>query len=386
MVIKVRYWLLLVVGMLAFLLCHIYSTNGKGIRDMVSLGVLLFICVSSLYVLYHKRQNNLIVNAYRAELLFLFLIFVFCILYIGASIASVIFLSFFCLLLLGNLNITKKVYSVLCLSLIVEVSCYYLFYGVGEENGIAINLSCGLVALLCLILNQFELKRRSFFIITLVWMILGIWLLFSTQCRGGILAVFLVGIFTLLSYASQNRNIKKIIIKRVLILVLAIILIYYMLSIPEIEMLFFEKWDGGDDITSDRFFIWNKVFNTATLFGLGPDYYMKDADAHNSYIDFLGTFGWIPSLFALILVGLFYFRFHKRNPIPLPSKVFFVYWMVLSMTENLNPFTSRFLLVSLFLYINISNYLSSVKYSNIKNYAVKKKMNVSNQFNESISL
>lgn len=62
----------------------------------------------------------------------------------------------------------------------------------------------------------------------------------------------------------------------------------------------------SDDTLDERGGIWSGAFNDSTAFGNGRSYFSEfEHGAHNTYISFLGQYGWVPTvLFVLLIVFL----------------------------------------------------------------------------------
>ncbi|OCW95478.1 hypothetical protein A9168_02110 [Macellibacteroides sp. HH-ZS] len=336
-----------------FVVSHIYATNGLNIRAILDQHEVVFLSIIAISPFLYNKGNAGARATYTKYILFTGLIMLFCGLIGGNTLLLPLIFLISSLILVGGLRMTRFDYLFVSSAIILDTLIYYSRYEIGTENGIAIAITNVCVVALCVLLTYFKDKQKWFDYIVLSWMFLSTSLLFATHCRGGLYAIIIVGTVLLM-----DKNIKKhAILKSLFLIVIFYIGYQYVITIPEVYEVLFNKW-GSNDISSNRFDLWSEVFITATLFGNGIEYLGFMRDAHNSFVDFLGCYGIIP--FTWIIVTLLYkLKKIEWHSIPIGAKAFFIFWLVLSMTENLNPFTTRFTSVTLMLMVNISFLLTS---------------------------
>ncbi len=211
-------------------------------------------------------------------------------------------------------------------------------------------------------LNLIFLLKKKNILLFIFWVILIVSLLAITKSRTSMLAFLLAAVI-----AYYNLFMKQINYKNILIIIVGAVAIYFMYESLStfFETVFFEKW-GNDDLSSGRFDIWKRIFEKISLLGHSPSgiyKISKSEDAHNSFIQIFGSFGFMA---FVLFIGTFISILKKaiKTPNTMKYTIFFSGWAFISLFENLDIFTSRLLpLAFLFIF-----YLCLMEVENNKVY------------------
>lgn len=130
------------------------------------------------------------------------------------------------------------------------------------------------------------------------------------------------------------------------------------------------------DLFATRDLVWQMTLNDARMFGNGRSYFFDSigTSAHNTYISFLGQFGWITLIILVLflLVSLIYsIKFIKDNSSKCKYLPLFLIcsFLILSMAETM---THKVIMLAMF---------SAVGTSSIRQYKQTKKEYLSNKIN-----
>lgn len=253
------------------------------------------------------------------------------------GIFLLITLSLFNLFYWGNF---KKSYTIITIAYLgSNIICLYN-YGISSFNSQGVIYVFGGV----LLLNLLCIRKVSNIIVFALVVLLEVFLLSLTKSRTSML-FFLITVIVTYSYLFKR---EKSYIK--LLLFIAAILSYQFI-LTFFNEIFFQKW-GGDDITSNRLNIWMGILSRLSFFGNGTTY-MYDFDAHNSFMQILEIFG-IFSLMAFIYFVLRIIPAIRSSQYYIIYFNFFISWVGISMFENLDPFTTRLVPISVLLFFHIS--------------------------------
>lgn len=188
-----------------------------------------------------------------------------------------------------------------------------------------------------MLLNLMIVKELKSYMVFLCIEVIIIITLSITRSRTSMMSFIVVSVMTYIYLFMKRITIKGL--ATLFAGLTALVLSYNYLE--KLFMRFFiNKWHGGaSDISSGRTEIWTMVFAKKNLWGNGIDY-MNGMDAHNSFIQIMGTNGIIFFLVFLMFMGIIVGKILKvKNKMIYLN--FFGAWILVSMFENLDIFTSR---------------------------------------------
>lgn len=200
-----------------------------------------------------------------------------------------------------------------------------------NSQGIMVTFA-GVMLLNLLIIKEWKSYAAFWLIEVIIILTLSI-----TRSRTSMMSFILVSIMTYIYLFMKRVTLKGV--ATLFVGLVALVLSYNYLE--QLFMRFFiNKWHGGaSDISSGRTEIWRTVFEKKNLWGNGIDY-MNGMDAHNSFIQIMGTNGIILFIVFILFMGIIITKILKiKNKMIYIN--FFGAWILVSMFENLDIFTCR---------------------------------------------
>ena len=235
----------------------------------------------------------------------------------------------------------ERLYDLYTLFVIAYVlSCIIVFrrYTVSTINSEGVIFSFLGVFILNLICKS---RFNNYFIYFAVSAIV-IFLIMMTKARTPLAAFIVVDIVTYFYLFAKKPSIKKL-----LVLVISLVAIYYVsdMVIGTMNQYFLHKW-RNQDLSSGRQTYWKIVFDDLQLFGngMGEGSQIKNLgfNAHNSWVQTFGSFGVLSGL-AYIMLTIASIISIKISKMKIIHINFFCGWLVISMFEDLSIFSSRYI-------------------------------------------
>lgn len=243
------------------------------------------------------------------------------------------------------INASEKQYKLICLSYLLAFSIAYARYGVATFNSQGVIISfAGTMLLNLLIIKKIEN----------IWLYTGSVVIFVvlislSRSRTSMLAFLMVAVLT-----YKTLFMKKITVKNILIVGMGCIGLYIISDrlIDFFYNVFFMKW-GNADLTSNRIYIWEYVFARASILGGGINY-IDRSDAHNTFVQILGSSGIIIFIVSIIVTLVVLERIIKYKNDKSIYINFFLLWFAVSMFENLDILTCRYIPVNFMLLVHLA--------------------------------
>ena len=280
-----------------FILMISHSLNTYWVKSLFPNGTLLILLASIVVFVFFRKKNEMTGN--QRLLLYMLLLYGVIALYAfinGAEmeLSKVFYLGVsFVLLYKSNLEVRDILY----IGLVYGVSSLYMLnrYNSAQINSLGIIATFGIV---CIINFVDSIIKERKIVIFSIMAVLTAGMIAATGMRGAIAAVIIVYIFTIIKLMKTNKQ-KAI---ALFVIPLVLLLTWQTLSNFLSTYLFVDKWGKGN-ITTGRTLIWATIATNAGVFGLGPDYISGYAHAHNTFIHFIGRYGYIfiPVLLPVIV-------------------------------------------------------------------------------------
>lgn len=242
-------------------------------------------------------------------------------------------------------NHILKYKNTILLSYVVAGAPFLFFMGTSNNNlGMLLSM-IGIVLLNILISKKVNNKYIYLIIFTFT---IAIYLTLSRTALVAFLSIALLQIFIMIK--RENASFLGFI--RKIITIIALFIIIYFTSEYIIDLIFSKYSASHLDITSGRETIWQSTIQTGlTWFGNGEDYFSiyNVRDAHNSYIQVLGEYGFIG--FILFVILSLYILIKLISVRKLDYFSFFLGYFLLGLTENLFFINSRLIGFHLLLFL-----------------------------------
>lgn len=240
-------------------------------------------------------------------------------------------------------NIDKTMYMCVAESMLLACILTIYRYSVSSFNSQGVIIAFGGVMLM----NVLCMKNKDNILLFGISVVAEVILLSLTRSRTSMMSFLIVAV---LSYAYLFM--KKLNIKNLMIMILGVVLLVAMSNYLESFFIkvFFQKW-GNADMTSNRMNIWRFVFANTSLLGHGVNH-MSGGDAHNTFVQILGCSGIVTFVIFICMMALIFAKIRMVKPKIIYIN-FFVCWSVISMFENLDPFTSRMIPVSILFFVHL---------------------------------
>lgn len=197
-------------------------------------------------------------------------------------------------------------------------------------------------------LNYLCYKNRDNLPKYLLCVITEIIILSITRSRTSMLAFLIVAFITYIYLFVQRFTIKQF-----LIITISLLMILYFSNNIEtyFAKIFFGKW-GNQDITSNRIYIWKDILSRISFWGYG----YTPNDAHNVFFEAISVNGILAAgLYLVVIILLGYRILHVTNKICYIN--FYIAWLVISLFENLDFYTSRMIPVTFLFFIHTAGLL-----------------------------
>ena len=300
-----------------FLISLFFSFVWLVVKDVTSssmmvLSILRYLPIIILYIKYFKSTYAAIIPVFF--LLALFTLYLFS--ENEYSVAGMIVTGMFptYLYVVNRVKLSRDQISFVALLAILAYVFYVLIsYNFINEVSINVNqvaftyLIFTVIILICILSNYAKSIKRNMLISILL--VVSSFLILYTESRNSILVFFLL-LFSVIFKGKLTKHLN---------LILLIILIFYILYpwvYCQMAKNFFFRYTNdtnfmGQDVFSGRNIIWNYIFNklrypsTFLSGGINTDWWGKSM--HNSALDIVTRYG-VPTLLALFLIILFYFR------------------------------------------------------------------------------
>ncbi|MFP7480186.1 O-antigen ligase family protein [Terribacillus saccharophilus] len=325
----------------------IFLFSSLNLSDLLPVKGVFFVyaLVSSLIIvpIFYKNKN-LRINT--VVLTFTYLFFLFCAIsaLINDDVGGILDSAFLVLLFVVTLtvipsidfNINKVVFYGVILSHIPVLLVPYLLYGIDTMpyHGIFFNpnsvgtvsatvfivvFSVVLVKLEGIIAGRVERFYKSKLLLAGIVLLGTFYLTILSGSRTSSLAVAIsvaVGLFYLTVYSIKQKRFLGLMIRGGFIALVAAIIIFLVVRFTSLYetiynsvVLKFVQTSGSGDLLSHRGIIWQKTINDAGFFGGGSEYFTNNISygAHNTFINLIGNYGWLPLIaFALIVIYGFF--------------------------------------------------------------------------------
>ena len=248
-----------------------------------------------------------------------------------------VFILIIVFIMADRINFTDSDLRIIASGLIIVAGIYFFFFGMITMN------SQGIILAECyiLVINIYDTKKKSEASIFIKGLITGIFLILISMTGSRASMVCLLFLFFI--HCVFFSNIKQHTVSGVLsklILIVGLLVVAFV-SNSFFSNFFFHKWNNID-LTSGRIAIWERIFSEASIWGNDLLFIsLIKNDAHNSWIQAMGIFGICASVFFSIWIICILVEVIRNRDV---SRItFFVGWIILSLFENLEPFSSRML-------------------------------------------
>lgn len=175
--------------------------------------------------------------------------------------------------------------------------------------------------------NEYKGKTKFHLLFYIIIISLLLLLITFTSSRTSFVTAIVAILFGFCLYSIHlfKKNILgNFLIRSIIIIPISLLMIYLVnrqLGLSKaINENIVDKFNRkSDNLLSSRDYIWSQVIEEAGFFGGGTDFFkvVIGQGSHNTFITFLGTLGWIPTLIfiLLLLMGLYYIlkEFLKSN-------------------------------------------------------------------------
>ena len=274
-----------------------------------------------------------------------------------ANVLCVLVAFFFCWLTFKH-DIFYE-YSAVFYSFLISCVISFIMFSISNTN------SKGMIYSLMgiILLNYICLKKNNNVFVYVIVVGLVLTLISITKSRTSLIAFIAVA-----GISYIYLFMKKITIRNVAVLIIAIItlFIFYDRIGDYFYEMIFNKRSANIDFTAGRVYLWQTTIERAKLFGSGIDFLHMPLssglafDAHNSFFQLLGCLGIFSFIAGLIFTFQTIFKIIKSN-----HKIiyinFFLGWLVMSMFESLDIFTTRMIPATILFIVHVCLLLNEDK-------------------------
>lgn len=230
-------------------------------------------------------------------------------------------------------------------------------YFLTASNTLAILIWVSGLSLLILLLEK-NMKDKYIY---LSMMIISI-LLFVTRSRATLISFLFISLFLVIITTLRKKNNSYLSLALKILTYIALLIIVYFFYDNILDLIFNKKENTSYDLTSGRSYMWEYTIQTGiTMFGNGENYfeYMYSiSDAHNIFIQILGSYGLI-SLILFIIITLYIIiksiSLYKES---FTFIIFFLAFYILGIAENLFFIDSRMIHVNMMFFFYLGYLLN----------------------------
>ena len=332
----------------------------------------LFIVVLSIFI---YKDKVLIYNKITFVLMFILLIFGILSSLVNSDVDSLMRVAVFYVLFI-SMNIFVPSYfkgnteKIVAISLIIThipilyipiltkgintIPYYGIFTNPNSVAGVAVTVLMVIVAIAC---NQVEYiyfghKTSKLLLALNIIVIMSLLMIISyADSRTSFLSALFVIIFGLSLVLVNVVRFKKIgdfIVRSIVIVPISIALFFilniYFPLIETVEATILTKFKTKSSRVLDgRAEIWEQAFNMSGFFGGGSDVFFGEIGkgSHNTFIEFLGVFGWVPFIMIILfmLISFYYtikYFMNSSSKYKYLAPIVFIAFTSLSMAEDMN--------------------------------------------------
>lgn len=199
-------------------------------------------------------------------------------------------------------------------------------------------------------------KKFKYFMITFLIYLFSLSVLFYFVVLSGSRTAFLscalvslVGFLYLIFYLIKEKKIIQFLLRGFIAIIPSSLVIYLLIKFTDLTDILnyvivdkFNRKAGSGDVLASRGEIWTQTLKDARIFGNGGDYFnnILQIGSHNTFINILGRYGWVPLIIFILLIlimTLYSIKYAMSNTtdkykyMPLSLSISF---LTLSMAEN----------------------------------------------------